>query len=116
VESIEARLKPLSQAGMNTSVVEEYVNNALRLLNKGNLTSEEASWVEGNLTLARQELSSLEASYSSFITWRYVTIAITVVAYAMIPLAVYFLLPRAWAYLWFKTRRKWIVSRKPRRR
>ncbi|AFK50870.1 hypothetical protein TCELL_0445 [Thermogladius calderae 1633] len=115
VEEIATKLKSLSQAGMNTSMVEEYVNNALSLINKGNLTPEEAAWVEGNLTLAREELSSLESSYSSFVTWRYITLAGTVVGFASIPIAVYFLLPRAWAYLWFKTRKKWLVRRRYKR-
>lgn len=112
VSEIIVKLEELSRVGMNTSSVENYLNSALRLLSKSELSDIEKNWVENNLTLAEKELEKLWASKSSFQLWKNMHLTITIALLLTIPLATYFFLPKAWAYVWFKTRRKWIVKKR----
>ncbi|WP_440060233.1 hypothetical protein ACSU1N_03595 [Thermogladius sp. 4427co] len=112
IQDIEQELKPISQAGMNTSLVEYYVNNALQLISKGQLTSEEAAWVENNISLAWSELEKLKAEYPSYVLWKNIYTWASIALYASIPVITYFLLPRVWAYIWYWTKRKWRVARR----
>ncbi|MEM0378705.1 MAG: hypothetical protein QXP68_06690 [Thermosphaera sp.] len=111
IESYARRLKKLSIVGMNTSEAEQYISNALSLLNKGELTIEEKEWITGNLTLAGIFIDRLEENYPSFIFWRNLEVTLTILGLISIPILTYVLLPRVWALVWFKTRRKWIVKR-----
>ncbi|MEM1773306.1 MAG: hypothetical protein QXQ71_05760 [Desulfurococcaceae archaeon] len=111
VKSIVAALERVSREGMDTSRVEYYLNNALGLLSKGNLTPLEEEWVRGNLSFAEEELSSLLTNLDSYVFWRNIKLGLTIGFIASIPLLTYFFLPRTWAYIWFKTRRKWVVKK-----
>ncbi|MEM3279143.1 MAG: hypothetical protein QW738_04035 [Nitrososphaeria archaeon] len=112
IESIVVKLEKASEEGLNTSKVEQYLNNALSLLSNGNLTTIEENWVNNNLTLADEELNSLTSNLNSYVFWKNVKLILTIGLIASIPILTYLFLPRIWAYAWFKTRRKWIVKKK----
>lgn len=111
VESYAERLKRLSTVGMNTSEAEHYINNALSLLGKSELTDEERDWIRANLTMAGVILDQLEREYSEFTFWRNFDIAAKVICLVSIPVLTYLFLPRIWALVWFKARRKWIIKK-----
>jgi hypothetical protein len=112
IEDFAARLKKLSSEGMNTSEAEKFIKNALLLLGKEDLTEEEVAWIQSNLTAADQELRRLEGEFQSYMFWKTAGVAARVTLLLSIPVITYVFLPRLWAYVWFKTRRKWIVRKK----
>lgn len=109
------RLEPLSRDGMDTSIAEHYINQALAVLNTGCRTAECVEWVWGNLSAAEREISKLEDQYPRYIMLRNLTLGGTIVVLAAIPVIVYLFLPRIWAYVWYVARRKWIVVEKKTR-
>lgn len=111
IESYARRLKKLSIVGMNTSEAEQYISNALSLLNRSELTIEEKEWIMSNLTLAGIFINRLEENYASFTFWRNLEVTVTILSLVSIPILTYVFLPRVWALVWFKTRRKWIVKK-----
>lgn len=76
---------------MNTSNIEDYLNNALRLLSKSDLSEVEKNWVENNLTLAGRELEKLWANKNLFQFWKNLRLAATITLLLIIPLATYLL-------------------------
>ncbi|MEM1642946.1 MAG: hypothetical protein QXV30_03545 [Desulfurococcaceae archaeon] len=59
ISEIVVKLEELSRIGMNTSSVEDCLNNALRLLSKSELSEVERNWVENNLIFAEIELENM---------------------------------------------------------
>jgi hypothetical protein len=112
IEDYAVRLKKLSSEGMNTSEAERFIKNALLLLGKGDLTEEEVAWIRSNLTAADQEIRRLEGEFQSYMFWKTAGIVVRVTLLLSIPVVTYVFLPRLWAYVWFKTRGKWIVRKK----
>jgi len=112
IAGIIMKVEKLSGEGVDTRAIEIYLNNALRLLDKGGLTDVERSWVEGNLSLAERIADELINTLGRYVLWRNIRLGLTVGLIALIPILVYLFLPRVWAYLWFKTRRRWIVKLK----
>ncbi|MEM0261536.1 MAG: hypothetical protein QW836_09995 [Ignisphaera sp.] len=112
IAGIIMKVEKLSSEGVDTRAIEIYLNNALRLLDKGGLTDVERSWVEGNLSLAERIADELINTLGRYVLWRNIRLGLTVGLIALIPILVYLFLPRVWAYLWFKTRRRWIVKLK----
>jgi len=112
IEDYVARLKKLSSEGMNTSEAEKFIKNALLLLGEEDLTEEEIAWIQSNLTAADQEIRRLEGEFQSYMIWKTAGVVARVTLLLSIPVITYVFLPRLWAYVWFKTRRKWIVKKK----
>lgn len=110
IAGIIVKVEKLSREGVDTRAIEMHLNNALRLLDKGGLTDVERSWVEGNLSLAERIADELLNTLDRYVLWRNIRLGLTVGLIALIPILVYLFLPRVWAYLWFKTHRRWIVK------
>lgn len=113
IAGIIVKVEKLSSEGVDTRAIEVHLNNALRLLDKGGLTDVEREWIEGNLSLAERIADELLSTLDRYVLWRNIRLGLTVGLIALIPILVYLFLPRIWAYLWFKTHRRWVV--KPKR-
>lgn len=99
-----ARVRRLEAKNVDTSLVVELINEAVEKYQEGDDTS--ALQILGEVDSL---LDSLERSADQ-VYYQYVfSKAIIVIVLALIPILVYTLLPRIYLYLWFKTRRKWIV-------
>ena len=96
----------LYSKGLNITVVLEKLNRAIALYEEGDVE-------DANMLLS--EVNSLIGDMRVLADRVYlvnmVIKIVTVLVLAVIPLAVYFLLPRIYLYVWYKTRRKWILSR-----
>ncbi|MEZ0393819.1 MAG: hypothetical protein ABWK00_02055 [Desulfurococcaceae archaeon] len=111
-ENIALRAGRLSEVGMDVSGVIDRLNGALALINStscASLGDQERAWVEGNLSLALAELSSLEAQEGSFVFARNLALGLEIAGAIALPLLVYIFLPRLWAYAWYLAHRRWIV-------
>jgi len=96
----------LHSKGLDVTEILEKLNNAIALYEEGS--------VEDANRLLREVKSLIENSriiansvYLTNIVIKIVTISILIA----IPLVVYFLLPRLYLYLWYKSRKKWVVLR-----
>jgi len=99
-----ARVRRLEAKNVDTTQVVELINEAVEKYQEEDETR--ALQILGEVDFL---LDSLERSVDQ-VYYQYVfTKAITVIVLALIPILVYTLLPRIYLYLWFKTRRKWIV-------
>ena len=92
--------------GLNITEILEKLNRAITLYEEGS--------VEDANRLLREVKSLIENSriiansvYLTNTVIKIVTISILIA----IPLVVYFLLPRLYLYLWYKSRKKWVVLR-----
>jgi hypothetical protein len=96
----------LYSKGLNITVVLGKLNRAIALYEEGDVE-------DANMLLS--EVNSLIGDMRVLADRVYlvnmVIKVVTVLVLAVIPLAVYFLLPRIYLYVWYKTRRKWILSR-----
>ena len=100
----------LAEKGLDvTHLVEELKKAHYLLLN--NETSE-ASLL---LSSIKDEVKKLENNAPSLILYMNASKALLVALLASMPLIVYILLPRLYLYLWFKTRRKWVIKHEPTR-
>lgn len=100
------RAGELYSKGLNVSAVIEKLNSAI-------VKYEENSTEEARRLIA--EVRGLIENMSTIADRVYFTNmarkALVVAALASIPVLVYTLLPRAYLYLWYRSRRKWLVSR-----
>jgi hypothetical protein len=99
-----ARVRRLEAKNVDTTQVVELINEAVEKYQEEDETR--ALQILGEVDSL---LDSLERSVDQ-VYYQYVfTKAITVIVLALIPILVYTLLPRVYLYLWFKTRKRWIV-------
>jgi hypothetical protein len=106
IGDLVGRVSELYSKGLNVSDVIEKLNRAI-VLYEENRPDEATRLVEEARSLIDDMSRVADRVYYTNMALK----AITVTALASIPVLVYFLLPRAYLYLWFKSRRKWLVSR-----
>jgi hypothetical protein len=106
IGDLVGRVSELYSKGLDVSDVIEKLNRAI-VLYEENRSEEAIRLVEEARSLIDDMSRVADRVYYTNMALK----AITVTALASIPVLVYFLLPRAYLYLWFKSRRKWLVSR-----
>jgi ArsR family metal-binding transcriptional regulator len=94
----------LYSKGVDVAVVIEKLDNAIALYESGRVDEAYAA-----LSEARSMIMDLSSVADRVYYYNTMVKAVTVAVLAVIPIAVYLLLPRIYLYVWFKTRRKWIV-------
>jgi hypothetical protein len=106
VGSLVERASELYSKGIDISIIIEKLNNAIVSYEEGNVN--ESSRLLGEARGLIENMSTIAYSvYFSNIVFK----AIIVVLLATIPVLVYTLLPRFYLYLWYRSRKKWIVLR-----
>lgn len=103
--SLYSRVVDLSRKGVEVSQYADPLNEVLRLLEVGDL--DDATKL---MNLIEANLSRLEARADEIVLMKSVTKYSTVAAILAIPLLTYFLLPRAYVYAWFRSRRRWMIA------
>jgi hypothetical protein len=94
----------LYSKGVDVAVVIEKLDNAIALYESGRVDEAYAA-----LSEARSMIMDLSSVADRVYYYNTMVKAVTVAVLAVIPIAIYILLPRIYLYVWFKTRRKWIV-------
>lgn len=73
------------------------------------MSDECVSQINELLSAAEREIINLENSRSEYILWRNIAIWGTVATLASIPLLIYVILPKIWAFAWYASRKDWLV-------
>jgi hypothetical protein len=94
----------LYSKGVDVAMVIEKLDNAIALYESGRVDEAYAA-----LSEARSMIMDLSSVADQVYYYNTLVKAVTVAVLAVIPIAIYLLLPRIYLYVWFKTRRKWIV-------
>ena len=94
----------LYSKGVDVTMVIEKLDNAIALYESGRVDEAYAA-----LSEARSMIMDLSSVADQVYYYNTLVKAVTVAVLAVIPIAIYLLLPRIYLYVWFKTRRKWIV-------
>jgi len=94
----------LYSKGVDVTMVIEKLDNAIALYENGRVDEAYAT-----LSEARSMIMDLSSVADQVYYYNTLVKAVTVAVLAVIPIAIYLLLPRIYLYVWFKTRRKWIV-------
>jgi hypothetical protein len=100
------RLRELSAKGVNVTPVLVKLDEAIAAYERGDVESAERALDE-----AISVLSELEARADEVYRFIVLSKVLAVAGLVSIPILVYTLLPRVYLYLWFKTRRRWLVRR-----
>jgi len=100
------RTNELYSKGLNVTIILEKLNYAITLYEEGSV--EEASVL---LREVESFIEDMSITASNVYLVNMVKKVVTIIVLAAIPVIVYFLLPRLYLYVWYKTRRKWIVAR-----
>jgi hypothetical protein len=95
----------LYSKGVDVTMVIEKLDNAIALYESGRVDEAYAA-----LSEARSMIMDLSSVADQVYYYNTLVKAVTVAVLAVIPIAIYLLLPRIYLYVWFKTRRKWIVK------
>jgi len=98
------RVVNLALKGINVSQYVIALNNALQLLEENR--SEEAIELMNRI---EANLSELEPRADSIVFSQTVSKYATAAAILSLPVLVYLLLPRLYIYVWFKSRRRWVL-------
>lgn len=104
IASIMRDLEYLHSKGLDVKPVIETLNNAVKAYYESNVV-----YAHECLEKAKQLVRELKSVAENVYLANLVTKTCTVTALASLPLIVYFALPRAYLYLWFTFRRKWVV-------
>ncbi len=97
----------LSREGVNVSGVVNDLSSALALIDEGsNESLIKASQILSN---ASKEINALRAEAPRIKLMNDLRLYGTVAVLASIPILTYFLLPRAYLIMWFRSRRRWLV-------
>lgn len=94
----------LYSKGVDVTMVIEKLDNAIALYESGRVDEAYAA-----LSEARSMIMDLSSVADQVYYYNTLVKAVTVAVLAVIPITIYLLLPRIYLYVWFKTRRKWIV-------
>jgi hypothetical protein len=100
------RLGELYRKGVNVTDVVRLLDNAVKAFEDGNYS--EASRL---LNASLNRIAELEAVADRIYMFNLFTKALIIAILAAIPLLIYIFLPRLYLYLWFRSRRRWVVRR-----
>ena len=101
---IYSRVVNLALKGINVSQYVTILNNALQLLEENR--SEEAMELMNSI---EADLSELESIAGNIVLSQTLIKYATAAAILSLPVLVYLLLPRLYVYIWFKSRRRWVL-------
>lgn len=107
IASIMRDLEYLHGKGLDVEPVIKTLNKAIEVYYENNVV-EAHEYLEKAKHLVEELKSTAETVYLTSL----LTKTCIVTALASTPLVVYLVLPRLYLYLWFKSRRKWIVVRR----
>ncbi len=106
VSSIMKDLEYLESREVNVSSLIQRVNEDIKGLEKdpGN-----ATYIK-DLESIRDEIKALKSDAENIYIINNIIRYSTAVGIGLVPVAVYILLPRIYLYIWYRTRRRWIVQ------
>jgi len=106
VSTIMKDLEYLESREVNVSSLIQRVNEDIKGLEKdpGN-----ATYIK-DLESIREEIKALKSDAENIYIINNIIRYSTAVGIGLVPIAVYILLPRIYLYIWYRTRRRWIVQ------
>ena len=101
----------LASQGINVDEVVEHLSKSLELLEAGHYGE-----ALEEMVCAEDVITRLELSAGSVVLRNALVRYGAATALALVPLAIYLLLPRVYVYAWYRARRRWVVVREHTRR
>jgi len=98
----------LGREGINVTSLVHELSKALKLIDEG--SNESLLKAKAIIDHVKSEVKRLKAEAPRIILMDNLRKYLIVAALACIPIAFYFLLPRAYLALWFRVRRRWVVE------
>lgn len=98
----------LDALGVDVSGLVSKLSLALDLMSDG--APESVSKAELIISEVRSEVSRLKSEANYYVMYRSLLKYSAIAAFALIPVATYFLLPRIYLIMWFRFRRRWVVK------
>jgi hypothetical protein len=98
----------LGRLGMDVSGLVSKLSVALDLISDGSPDS--LSKAESLINDVRSEVYRLKSEANYYVMHRSLYKYSVVAVLALIPLAIYYLLPRIYLIIWFRLRRRWVVK------
>jgi hypothetical protein len=97
----------LGKLGIDVSGLVSKLSVALDLISDGSPDS--LSKAESLINDVRSEVYRLKSEANYYIMYRSLYKYLVVAVLVLIPLAIYYLLPRIYLIIWFRLRRRWVV-------
>ncbi|MEM2389554.1 MAG: hypothetical protein QW215_04870 [Ignisphaera sp.] len=91
----------LAQQGIDVSNLVEKLKEAHEALTNGRSI---------NLSIIRAEIDNTRHEISRIVLYKNLVKGSAILGLISIPILVYILLPRVYLYIWYKSRRKWVVK------
>ena len=98
----------LGREGINVTSLVHELGKALKLIDEG--SNESVLKAKAIMDHVKSEVKRLKAEAPRIILMDNLRKYLIVAALACIPIAFYFLLPRAYLLIWFRVRRRWVVE------
>ncbi len=98
----------LGKEGINVTSLVHELSKALKLIDEG--SNESLLKAKAIIDHVKSEVRKLKAEAPRIILMDNLRKYLIVAALACIPIAFYFLLPRAYLLVWFRVRRRWVVE------
>ncbi len=98
----------LSRLGVNVDVLVSKLSLALELLSDG--SSESISKAELIVNEVKSEVYRLKSEANYYVMYKSLYKYSVVTLLALIPVVIYYLLPRIYLIMWFRFRRRWVVK------
>ena len=98
----------LGKEGINVTSLVHELSKALKLIDEG--SNESLLKAKAIIDHVKSEVRKLKAEAPRIILMDNLRKYLIVAALACIPIAFYFLLPRAYLLVWFRIRRRWVVE------
>ena len=98
----------LGREGINVTSLVHELSKALKLIDEG--SNESVLKAKAIMDHVKSEVKRLKAEAPRIILMDNLRKYLIVAALACIPIAFYFLLPRAYLLIWFRVRRRWVVE------
>lgn len=98
----------LGREGINVTSLVHELGKALKLIDEG--SNESLLKAKAIIDHVKSEVRKLKAEAPRIILMDNLRKYLIIAALACIPIAFYFLLPRAYLLIWFRVRRRWVVE------
>jgi len=99
------KLQILSEKGINVSKLVEELNEVVMIVQRGDLESARIK-----LVTIEDEILKLEAEADRYYIVSTIMRYAKVVGILVIPIIFYLLFPRIYLYIWFRSRRRWVLK------
>lgn len=105
---VYSKVEFLGSQGINVTSLVDNLNRALELIEKGD--NESLIEAYNIITFVNTSCNHLMEELPDIVMWRNIRIYSTIGLLASLPILLYIFLPRIYLYVWYNSRKKWVVQ------